>query len=309
MSCHWAPAMVSYFSQLRKYIICGTHQPDSSRNYLTRVSPQMKMSSSLMVVAIYKVFVVLVDIVDEKDKAAIFSSRAHAWKTVLEVDVDDSITGQGTLLKEALHWLGYHNEIVSFDLAQEEEEHRFRKMLLPNFHNVTLGPQYSHLGVSVGGCLSLAGYLLDATDCIDVWVMREYDVRDSWTKLFNLKLSDPPKEQWSYNRILVTETSMVAEIFVGNVGRGLVKILKKEEDKCSIYMIGVEGDWIDMIEYQESLLRIDGALMYDCRSKLYGRGFFDLVVVRTSFNWKLASYICNGSNCVDVYIRCLFCKF
>ncbi|XP_062006207.1 uncharacterized protein LOC133723395 isoform X2 [Rosa rugosa] len=275
MSCHWAPAMVSYFSQLRKYIICGTHQPDSSRNYLTRVSPQMKMSSSLMVVAIYKVFVVLVDIVDEKDKAAIFSSRAHAWKTVLE----------------------------------EEEEHRFRKMLLPNFHNVTLGPQYSHLGVSVGGCLSLAGYLLDATDCIDVWVMREYDVRDSWTKLFNLKLSDPPKEQWSYNRILVTETSMVAEIFVGNVGRGLVKILKKEEDKCSIYMIGVEGDWIDMIEYQESLLRIDGALMYDCRSKLYGRGFFDLVVVRTSFNWKLASYICNGSNCVDVYIRCLFCKF
>ncbi|PRQ43409.1 putative F-box domain-containing protein [Rosa chinensis] len=110
--------------------------------------------------------------VDDKVEAAIFSSRADGWKT-LEVDFDGSIAGQGTLLKEALHWLNdQEHEIVAFDLAQEDDEHKLRKMLPPNFHNERGRKHDIHLGVSTGGCLSLARYLRASADSIDVWVMR-----------------------------------------------------------------------------------------------------------------------------------------
>ncbi|XP_004305233.1 PREDICTED: F-box protein CPR30-like [Fragaria vesca subsp. vesca] len=202
----------------------------------------------------YRVLVVSVDCIDDKDGAAVYSSRAHAWKT-LEVAAFSSFSFEGTLLKEALHWLSIRNEIFAFDLTQQEE-YKFRKMLPPLCVGDDNGQNHGHLGVSAGGCLSLACCSTDAADCIHVWVMREYDVRDSWTKLFNLKF-DPPKEPWDYihGAVLVVETGMVAGIIVhNNYYRGLVKILHNE-DKCSLYK--VEDIWLDCIQYQESLLRID----------------------------------------------------
>nr|XP_011466626.1 PREDICTED: F-box protein CPR30-like isoform X6 [Fragaria vesca subsp. vesca] len=205
----------------------------------------------------YRVLVVSMDCIDVKNEGAIYSSKAHAWKT-LEADVLSIISYQGTFLKEALHWLDTQDEIEAFDLTQQEE-HKFRKMLLPRDFNDGGGDYYeNHLGVSAGGYLSLARNLYVCGDSVDIWVMGEYGVRDSWTKRFNLKFSHPPRQDWNFNSVLVLETTMVAEIYVHKrheIGRGLVKIGKKEEDTRSMYKD--EGDWLNMIQYQESLLRIE----------------------------------------------------
>nr|XP_011466628.1 PREDICTED: F-box protein CPR30-like isoform X2 [Fragaria vesca subsp. vesca] len=214
----------------------------------------------------YRFFVASADSLSvDKDKAAIFSSRAHAWETLEEVDSDEFsfVSDQGILLKEALHWVdNREDQILAFDLGQEET-HKFRKMLLPRDFSDDGGYNYeNHLGVSAGGCLSLAHNLRASLDYIDVWVMGEYGVRDSWTKLFNLKLLDPPKDvRWYYNHVLVLETSMVTQIYVGErrkVKVGLIKIVQKEEDKCSRESYyKVNREWITMIDYQESLLWIE----------------------------------------------------
>ncbi|KAL6145890.1 hypothetical protein ACLB2K_056574 [Fragaria x ananassa] len=206
----------------------------------------------------YRVFVVSTDYADDKNELAMFSSRAKAWKK-LEVDFDEFCfcSNQGIHLNEALHWLDTSKEIVAFDLGQEEK-HKFRKMLLPRDFNDGGGDYYeNHLGVSAGGYLSLARNLYVCDDSVDIWVMGEYGVRDSWTKRFNLKFSHPPRQNWNFNSVLVLETTLVAEIYVHKrheIGRGLVKIGKKE-DTCSMYKD--EGDWLNMIQYQESLLRIE----------------------------------------------------
>ncbi|KAL6138649.1 hypothetical protein ACLB2K_063929 [Fragaria x ananassa] len=113
---------------------------------------------------------------------------AHAWET-LEVDSDEFsfVSDQGILLKEALHWVDNRDDqILAFDLGQEET-HKFRKMLRPRDFSDDGGYDYvNHLGVSAGGCLSVAHYLRASLDYIDVWVMGEYGVRDSWTKLLAL---------------------------------------------------------------------------------------------------------------------------
>ncbi|KAL6145886.1 hypothetical protein ACLB2K_056570 [Fragaria x ananassa] len=132
----------------------------------------------------YRVLVVSMDCIDIKNEGAIYSSKAHAWKT-LEADVLSIISYQGTFLKEALHWLDAQDEIVAFDLTQQEE-HKFRKMLLPRAFE---DRNFSSVGVFAGECLSLAHCPMAAADCILVWVMREYGVRDSWTKLFNLNFN------------------------------------------------------------------------------------------------------------------------
>ncbi|XP_004305241.1 PREDICTED: F-box protein CPR30-like [Fragaria vesca subsp. vesca] len=201
----------------------------------------------------YRVLVVSMDCIDVKNEGAIYSSKAHAWKT-LEADVLSIISYQGTFLKEALHWLDTQDEIEAFDLTQQEE-HKFRKMLLPRAFE---DGNFSSVGVFAGECLSLAHCPMAAADCILVWVMREYGVRDSWTKLFNLKFSDPPKDLWGYihRAVLVMETGIVAGIYVDGNDKdlGSVKILHNE-DKFSFYK--VEGYWLNCIQYQESLLRID----------------------------------------------------
>lgn len=76
--------------------------------------------------------------------------------------------------------------------------------------------------------------------------MREYDAGgDSWTKLFNLKLSNPPEE------LLVMETSIIAKSCNGSC---LVRSDLKQEDKLEMYK--TTGSWLNMIPYEESLLRI-----------------------------------------------------
>ncbi|XP_004305239.1 PREDICTED: uncharacterized protein LOC101302094 [Fragaria vesca subsp. vesca] len=171
-----------------------------------------------------------------------------------------SCNGIGILLNEALHWLDTSKEIVAFDLGQEK--HKFRKMLLPLDFNDGGGDYYeNHLGVSAGGYLSLARNLYVCGDCIDIWVMGEYGVLESWTKRFNLKFSDPHNDDigWKYNHVLVLETGV------------FWNILQNEEDKCSMYE--AEGHWLHMIQYQESTS--DRGLVLDCsldnRAGLYGR--------------------------------------
>ncbi|XP_062005047.1 F-box/kelch-repeat protein At3g06240-like [Rosa rugosa] len=198
----------------------------------------------------YKIFIAT-------DVYAIFSSRAQAWKK-LEVYSESPPSYRGTLLNEALHWLNQENGIVAFDLAHE----KFSKMTMPNFDERSLN-QFGYLGVSAEGWLSFALSLWNARDCIQVWVMKEYGVHDSWTKLFNFRFLDPPEGMWSFSRVLVLETSIVAHICsmkevdndcITDV-KGLIKILHKEEEKCGEYVI--EGFELKMIRYQESLCRID----------------------------------------------------
>ncbi|XP_004305240.1 PREDICTED: F-box protein CPR30-like isoform X1 [Fragaria vesca subsp. vesca] len=192
---------------------------------------------------------------------SVFSSRAQTWKRLEVFPESCPFSIRGTLLNEALHWISHGNGVMAFDLAQE----KFRKMTLPDYYDEYNINQCADLGVTAEGCLSFAFSTGHASDCICVWVMKEYGVLDSWTKLFSFKFLCPPKDQWGFGSVVVLGTSIAAHIY--NViededygtsyadGTGWIKILHKEEDKRGMYWI--EGSNINMIQYQESLLRLD----------------------------------------------------
>ncbi|KAF5474931.1 hypothetical protein F2P56_006783 [Juglans regia] len=92
--------------------------------------------------------------------------------------------GYGVFAGGALHWVlppgfGWDCQIVAFDLGVEE----FRIVPLPD--HVDQGFEMD-LAV-LEGCLCLL-FNYD-NDYVDVWVMKEYGLKESWTKLFNVSQS------------------------------------------------------------------------------------------------------------------------
>ncbi|XP_062004576.1 F-box protein CPR1-like [Rosa rugosa] len=198
----------------------------------------------------YKVLVASYSFREGGLQVQVFSLTTHLWQRIEPPGGSDiELDLQGTLSNDALHWLNYsidEDEIVSFDLAVQE----FRRMRLPNFDRD--GKSFSYLGVC-GGCLCASRYLDGACDSIDFWVMKEYDVSDSWTMLFSLKLSHPPELNSCSTEFLVVESSTVAANWTAE-GFELIRIDHKEDEKLGQYML--KGNQICMIEYEESLLWI-----------------------------------------------------
>ncbi|XP_038715896.1 F-box protein CPR1-like isoform X2 [Tripterygium wilfordii] len=90
----------------------------------------------------------------------------------------------GVLAGGALHWVSPRdpvndrpNFIIGFDLRSEE----FYRVSQPDYETYNFDLDLSVLG----GCLSaLCNY---NSQCVDVWVMKEYGVKESWTKLFKVE--------------------------------------------------------------------------------------------------------------------------
>ncbi|KAM5588334.1 F-box protein CPR1-like [Rosa sericea] len=179
----------------------------------------------------------------------IFSSNSNIWKRIavpfrLHMDV------AGTLSNEALHWID--KEILAFDLAHE----KFRTMLLPDFKP---GQCIMELG-EFRGCLCAFDYQNQHIGFIDLWVMKEYNVSESWTKLFTLKISDRPVRMQSLRLIMVMETGTVLEKAPISEGRDWVtefKLIKSghKEEKFETRKVSrkMHGN-THMIGYEESLL-------------------------------------------------------
>ncbi|XP_004301897.1 PREDICTED: F-box protein CPR30-like [Fragaria vesca subsp. vesca] len=196
---------------------------------------------------------------DEEDGLSfeIISSKDQSWRRIRGPE-DEHLTGQkGTLVNEALHWLNGPKprkpyEIVAFDFAKEE----FRKMELPNYAQD--GKDFSYLGVCAGGCLCVSRYPFHDCDSIDFWVMTEYGVSESWTKLFSLRFSNPER-LWTLRAFLITENYTVARIFSGTSST-IIRISHKQEEgeEEPSFDIFHNALWSDVIEYEESLVSVSG---------------------------------------------------
>ncbi|XP_050229498.1 F-box protein CPR1-like [Mercurialis annua] len=93
----------------------------------------------------------------------------------------------GVLVGSFLHWVAhplnertaYHNFILAFDLRDE----KFRKVPQPR-DMIDVEDKVLNMVSELGGCLSLSyqfqGY-------VDIWIMKEYGVEKSWTKLVSVR--------------------------------------------------------------------------------------------------------------------------
>ncbi|KAL6197690.1 hypothetical protein ACLB2K_033296 [Fragaria x ananassa] len=201
----------------------------------------------------------------EQSKIHIFSSKSKSWRRIQDSQYSGlSMSVLGTLCNETLHWLRFKQDImVAFDLADE----KFRTMALPVVEEYG-GHYFGHLG-DFGGCLCVFGQVDVVAASIDLWVMREYDKGNSWTKLFNLRISDQPDKQICYVQpILVTETCTFLEIHTeSGSDRRVAKLVKSYHNELKIEEVHVDRYRHGMIGYEESLLWHEKFEVYTCKSK------------------------------------------
>ncbi|KAK9268108.1 hypothetical protein L1049_010548 [Liquidambar formosana] len=117
----------------------------------------------------------------------VYSLKTNSWKRVRDCPFCfryEGICGNnGMLACGALHWLGFRRLvsdttelIVAFDIALED----YREVLQPEYLDENF--QMS-LGV-LGGCLCVICNYHGVR--VDIWVMKEYGVKESWNKLFSV---------------------------------------------------------------------------------------------------------------------------
>ncbi|PRQ33581.1 putative F-box domain, galactose oxidase/kelch, beta-propeller, F-box associated interaction [Rosa chinensis] len=185
---------------------------------------------------------------EDDGSALIFSSKPNIWKRI-ESPLFSKMAYKGALVNEALHWLSYRDVvIIAFDLAKEE----LRTMPLPEHNNVE---NFGYLG-AFGSCLCVYDEAYIKSGSVDLWVMRDYGVADSWTKMFRLKVSDRPEDINYLKPILVTETSTFLLKGTFDSGRKLeCKLIRSghENEQLETYMLSKQID--NMLAYEESLLR------------------------------------------------------
>ncbi|XP_050379566.1 F-box protein CPR1-like [Argentina anserina] len=136
----------------------------------------------------------------------ILSLRANVWKTIQCPFDDLDRCSKWIRVNEALHWLR-NAVIVAFNLAIED----FRTMPLP----AALEFKYLdnegsiNLAASVGGCLCAFHCPSFFRGSIDMWVMKEYGVADSWTKLFNFQVPNRPEKIYRFGWLEVWDSRII----------------------------------------------------------------------------------------------------
>ncbi|KAK9741601.1 hypothetical protein RND81_03G116500 [Saponaria officinalis] len=111
----------------------------------------------------------------------VYSVRSGTWKKGESSPYDHAVghVTTGVFVDGCIHWLasrtsGYSSVIVSFDLTEE----KFYEVPAPS----SFGGDHFVLKrlVVLGGCLSIFPYRPEKET--DIWMMKEYGVKESWTK-------------------------------------------------------------------------------------------------------------------------------
>ncbi|KAF5728859.1 putative F-box and associated interaction domains-containing protein [Tripterygium wilfordii] len=132
-----------------------------------------------------------------KSEVDVYSLKSDSWRTVDDANFHTMWLSRpfhelffhrsyGLLAGNALHWVapGIPNFIIGFGLGCEE----FHMVPQPDYESNGFEMDLSVLA----GCLcALCHY---NSSCVDVWMMKEYGVEDSWTKLF--KIEQPDVYNW-----------------------------------------------------------------------------------------------------------------
>ncbi|KAF5195180.1 F-box family protein [Thalictrum thalictroides] len=109
----------------------------------------------------------------------IYTLGSNSWRTIGEVKITAIIDFTSVNFDGSLHWVDrghlstFKKNILSFNLSSEE----FRVFGTPT---LICRPESLQL-MAMGGCLSIFDPFFD--NHIEVWMMKEYGVEESWTKI------------------------------------------------------------------------------------------------------------------------------
>jgi len=125
----------------------------------------------------YKIVACSPDI--DKTEVSVHTLGTNSWKRIQDFPYSDPFCGFGMFVSGTINWLtiddvSYSHVIISLDLEKES----YQKLPLPDLEKDIL----KTLGV-LRDCLCISA---NRTFVFDVWIMKEYGNKDSWTNLYRV---------------------------------------------------------------------------------------------------------------------------
>lgn len=127
-----------------------------------------------------------------------YSLKSNCWRMIDNFLPYSSyfLCGVGVFVNGTFNWIGEFMEIemrgkgfvVSFDLGSEV----FRELSLPDVIERERGRGTNLRVLVLGGCLCLI-YGYRNQPMYDIWVMKEYGVKDSWVKMYSFLYDEPTR--------------------------------------------------------------------------------------------------------------------
>ncbi|XP_006356410.1 F-box/kelch-repeat protein At3g23880-like isoform X1 [Solanum tuberosum] len=156
----------------------------------------------------YKVVGIFSSMIKANFEAAIYSLKSDSWRTLEDFKPGVSYCGEAKFVNHKLHWITFRRRrmsITSIDLVDE----KWGKLDLPSYNkgrDLKLGVLGSDLSVLCNN---------DERTHSDVWVMKEYGVKASWTKLYTIRYPEnyelsPPLFTYNKGEILLAFKSTLA---------------------------------------------------------------------------------------------------
>lgn len=124
----------------------------------------------------------------------IYSLKSDSWKRVKDYKGVELLGDFAKFVNGKLHWLDKHWNIISMDLADEKWTEVDQPCCFKGCGFLKLGVFESDLSV-------FCNY---AWTHVDVWVMKEYGVKESWTKMFTVKSPEDSMGRIFYPIILMS---------------------------------------------------------------------------------------------------------
>ncbi|PON91381.1 F-box domain containing protein [Trema orientale] len=125
----------------------------------------------------------------------VYSLKSNTWKRVADFPYQVKYRANGVLAGNSWHWMvgvqslsGAHEVIVAFDLVTE----KYREISPPAKKKVAKGMSYSGRMRELGGwfCLVTNYRVGGMVDHVDIMALKKHGVKESWTKLYTVVLSD-----------------------------------------------------------------------------------------------------------------------
>ncbi|XP_055813627.1 F-box/kelch-repeat protein At3g23880-like [Solanum dulcamara] len=124
----------------------------------------------------------------------IYSLKSDSWKRIDDFKGRELLDDSAKFVNGKFHWLDKQWNIISIDLADEKWEKVEQPCCFKRCGFLKLGVFESDLSV-------FCNY---AWTHVDVWVMKEYGVKESWTKMFTIKSPEGSRGLIFYPAILMS---------------------------------------------------------------------------------------------------------
>ncbi|KAK9096005.1 hypothetical protein Sjap_021502 [Stephania japonica] len=122
----------------------------------------------------------------EVSEVKVLTLGTNTWRELYHVPYNVG-SAPGKLINGALHWIDvYRNQLICFNIEEEEVKEMAKPVYMTNnkVRNIRV--------FELGGCLALVCRSTKKGSDIEVWVMKEYGLENSWTKMFSIDLKRLP---------------------------------------------------------------------------------------------------------------------